>query len=76
MIHINLADISQVMKASLEWLVWVIKSLPMYLLIVVLGGLVGLYFEQDNIAQLEACAAKLDAAQGNERSSYVQHKSI
>jgi hypothetical protein len=76
MININLADISQVMKTSLEWLIWIIKCLPMYLLIVFLGGLVGLYFEQYNIAQLEACAAKLEVAQGNERSSYVQHKSI
>ena len=43
--------------------------MPLYLLIVFLGGLIGLYFEQDNIAQLKVCAAKLEAEQKNERSS-------
>ncbi len=69
MININMFDIRQVLETSLEWFVWIIKSLPLYLLIVFLGGLVGLYFEQDNIAQLEICAAKLEAAQENERST-------
>ena len=69
MININPFDVQQVLEASLDWLVWIIKSLPLNLLIVFLGGLVGLYFEQGNIAQLEICAAKLETAQGNERST-------
>jgi hypothetical protein len=76
LIDINLSDIRPVLEASLVWLVWVIKNLTLYLLILFLGGLFGLYFEQDNIAQLEAYAAWLEAAQENKRSSYVQHKSI
>jgi hypothetical protein len=66
-ININPFDIRQFLEASLDWLVWIIKGLPLNLLIMFLGGLVGLYFEQGNIAQLEICAAKLEAAQGNER---------
>lgn len=76
MIDINLSDIRPIMEAGLAWLIWVIKNLSLYSLIVFLGGLFGLYFEHDNIAQLEACAVRLEAAQKNKRSSYVQHKSI
>jgi hypothetical protein len=68
-ININPFDIQQILETGLEWLVWIIKNLPLYLLIVFLGGLVGLYFEQGNIAQLKVCAAKLEAAQKNKRSS-------
>jgi hypothetical protein len=68
-ININPFDIRQFLEASLDWLVWIIKGLPLNLLIMFLGGLVGLYFEQGNIAQLEICAAKLEAAQGDERST-------
>jgi hypothetical protein len=76
LININLSDIRPVLEASLAWLVWVIKNLTLYFLIIFLGGLFGLYFEQDNIAQLEAWATRLETAQENKRSSYVQHKSI
>lgn len=64
------------LKDTLVWFVWLIRDLSIYLLVFLLIGLAGLCFELDNIAQLEACAAKLEAAQGNERSSYDQHKSI
>jgi phosphotransferase system IIB component len=33
------------------------------------GMVFGLYFEKDNIAQLEECAAKLEVTTKNERSS-------
>ena len=69
MLNINPIDVQQVLKASLDWFIWIIKNMPLYLLIVFLGGLIGLYFEQDNIAQLKVCAAKLEAEQKNERSS-------
>lgn len=68
MININPIDVQQVLEASLDWFIWIIKNMPLYLLIVFLGGLIGLYFEQDNIAQLKVSAAKLEAAQKNKRS--------
>ena len=68
MLNIIPIDIQQILKPGLEWLVWIVKNMPLYLLIVFLGGLIGLYFEQDNIAQLKVCAAKLEAEQKNERS--------
>mgnify|MGYP001373136982 CR=1 FL=1 len=68
MININPFDIQQILEICFEWIVWILKILFIYFSIMLSGVAFGIYFEQGNIAQLEVCAAKLEAAQKNKRS--------
>ena len=69
MINIHLFDIRPILEICFEWIVWILKILFIYFSIMVSGVAFGMYFEKDNIAQLEVCAAKLEVTKKNERSS-------
>ena len=69
MINTHLFDIRPILEICFEWIVRILKILFIYFSIMSSGMVLGLYFEKDNIAQLEACAAKLEVTKKNERSS-------
>ena len=69
MINIHLFDIRPILDIRFEWIVWILKILFIYFLIMFSGMVFGLYFERGNITQLEACAVGLEVTKKNERSS-------
>ena len=76
MINIHLIDIRPFLEICFEWIVWILKILFIYFSIMSSGIMLGLYFEKDNIAHLEACAAKLEVTKKMKGVHNDQHQSV